>query len=386
VPSPVAGRIDSYGFETNEARGLGDASNGPVSRFASRFGSYWLLASLGKGAFGEALLAVRKSDVGDVIEKAKPENSKSELKAEAKVEAKKVAADGERVEQKTDAGAKHDAPKQNGVTCEQLYRSKAKKWVVKRFTDSGRAAQEAAAADHVRVELKAPHRNVLLFERLVSDRMNGAALVFEYCNAGDLRRLVQKCQEQEQRLSLFEMLTIATQLCDALCALKKAKILHGDVALRNVFLQWDPDTQDVTVKLGDFGLCRDLGDIKTVTGREHYSAHMAPEIVEDDSEYNEQVDVYAFGVVLYELMSLVVVHVQTALLRYNGEVEKERKAMEKQLLESALKERYQSLVQLTTLAMERDPTNRPTIEQVAARLTSIVESLDASGTQLSLCS
>jgi serine/threonine protein kinase len=101
---------------------------------------------------------------------------------------------------------------------------------------------------------------------LCSFRCLCQALAFEYCNAGDLRRLVTRCIERKQQLSVFEVLTIATQLCDALVALKKAEILHGDVALRNVFLQWDPDSRDLCVKLGDFGLCRDLGDTKTVTG------------------------------------------------------------------------------------------------------------------------
>jgi hypothetical protein len=43
----------------------------PIAPFLDKpveFGPYWLLSSLGKGAFGEALLAVRKRDVGEVKE------------------------------------------------------------------------------------------------------------------------------------------------------------------------------------------------------------------------------------------------------------------------------------------------------------------------------
>jgi serine/threonine protein kinase len=214
----------------------------------------------------------------------------------------------------------------------------------------------------------------------IEDQENKSdSLVFEYCNAGDLRRFVQKCQERKQQLSVFEVLTIAGQLCDALCALKQAKILHGDVALRNVFLQWDPDTKAITVKLGDFGLCRDLGDSKTVTGRFYYGAHLAPEVVDDDAEYNEQVDVYSFGVVLYELMSLVVVQVGTLKLRIPGEVDKERKDVEQQLLSDALKARYMQLVELARDAMDRDPSKRPTIESIQQRLLGFLSSLPNSG-------
>jgi hypothetical protein len=105
----------------------------PIAPFLDKpveFGPYWLLSSLGKGAFGEALLAVRKRDVGEVKE----------------------------------------------PTCEQLYRCKAEKWVVKRFTQgeakseakmpspAERSAQERRAADRVRTELlkaKAESKNVL---------------------------------------------------------------------------------------------------------------------------------------------------------------------------------------------------------------------------------
>jgi serine/threonine protein kinase len=297
-------------------------------------GPYWLLSSLGKGAFGEALLAVRKRDIGEVKE----------------------------------------------PTCESLYRAPAPKWVVKRFNDATKASQESAAADHVRAELGAAHPNLLQFDRHFEDKENkSSALVFEYCNAGDLRRLVRKRQERKQQLSLAEVLTIGTQLCGALCALKKAKILHGDVALRNVFLQWNPDTRALTVKLGDFGLCRDLGDSKTVTGRDVYSAHMAPEIVDDDAPYNEQVDVYACGVVLYELMSLVVVHVTTKLLLIPGQVDAERKEIEKQLLADDLKQRYQELRTLVHDMLQRDPAKRPSIEDVSARLAAMLGALPGSG-------
>jgi serine/threonine protein kinase len=113
----------------------------PFLKEPVELGPYFLLASLGKGAFGEALLAVRKRDIGEV----------------------------------------------KSPTCEQLYRSKAPKWVVKRFDDAGKAEQENVAAAHVKAELSAQlgaaHKNILQYDRhFVDQDKKTAALVFEYCN------------------------------------------------------------------------------------------------------------------------------------------------------------------------------------------------------------
>src|SRR5689334_18260234 len=111
----------------------------------------------------------------------------------------------------------------------------------------GKAALENVRAMHVSKELAA-HPNVLLFDRPVFDQDNitgELALVYECCNAGDLRRLVRIMQHNQLQLSRVEVLTIANQLCDGLRALKKANIVHGDVALRNVFLSVRPDSLEL---------------------------------------------------------------------------------------------------------------------------------------------
>jgi serine/threonine protein kinase len=80
------------------------------------------------------------------------------------------------------------------------------------------------------------------------------------------------------------------QICDGLRVLKAARIVHSDLFLRNVFLNWDPVMRKYCVRIGDFGLCQDLGDKKTATERLwlKYSAHVAPE-VDGKSPFNEQV-------------------------------------------------------------------------------------------------
>jgi serine/threonine protein kinase len=305
------------------------------------FGEYLLISSLGKGDFGEAFLAVRNREVGEVKEQ----------------------------------------------TCEQFYRSDAPKFVVKRFGTREDSDQERRNASHVKSELAlagftaCPH--VLSYGKEVKDeKHDNDATVFEYCNAGDLKRLVKRCVDRGARFSVFEVLTVAEQLCKALLAFKKAKVVHGDVALRNVFLHWDPKTTLLTVKLGDFGICQDLGDSKTATFRDKYSLHMAPE-VDGKTPYDQQIDVYSFGVVLYELMAVTVVSIPTRVRNgtlpiFDALVERTRQEMEGDLA-AALQQRYVAVAKLAQQMMLKDPALRIQIEAVAAKIQSIIEDLPSSG-------
>ena len=74
------------------------------------------------------------------------------------------------------------------------------------------------------------------------------------------------------------------------------KILHRDLKTLNIFL----DDKN-NVKVGDFGVAKVLSTqtnfARTVVGTPYY---LSPELCED-KPYNEKSDMWAAGVVLYEL-------------------------------------------------------------------------------------
>ncbi len=76
----------------------------------------------------------------------------------------------------------------------------------------------------------------------------------------------------------------------------KGKILHWDLKPGNIFLDGESN-----IKLGDFGLSRVLSEqstfAKTHVGTPYY---MSPELM-DEKDYNEKVDIWSAGCILYEM-------------------------------------------------------------------------------------
>ena len=92
---------------------------------------------------------------------------------------------------------------------------------------------------------------------------------------------------------------IAAQVCGALEAARKAGLVHRDIKPENILL-----TPDGRVKVADFGLSRTMAESKAtqagvLLGTAHY---IAPEQVEG-KESDHRSDLYALGVVLYEMLT-----------------------------------------------------------------------------------
>lgn len=116
---------------------------------------------------------------------------------------------------------------------------------------------------------------------------------------GNLFNYIEK---HENQLSCEEVINISCQILQALNVLHARRIIHRDVKSTNIF--YDQSDPPVFV-LGDFGESKVLkftGRTYTLTGSKHW---MAPEILLSDgtSPYTVAVDVWSFGMVLYELMT-----------------------------------------------------------------------------------
>ena len=122
---------------------------------------------------------------------------------------------------------------------------------------------------------------------------NNLNIVMEYCDGGDLEKLISNKKkfplDEDIIWKLFIQITIG------LTALHNLKILHRDLKTSNIFL-----TKDLKVKIGDLGVAKKLSRgnfAKTIIGTPYY---LSPEICEE-KPYNEKSDIWALGCILYEL-------------------------------------------------------------------------------------
>lgn len=163
---------------------------------------------------------------------------------------------------------------------------------------SEKEKQQLVTEVNILRELKHPH--IVRYHDRVLDKPNTRIyIVMEYCEGGDLLRLITKCRAANDYIAEDVVWKILTQVLLALYACHKGKILHRDIKPGNVFLD-----KQMNVKIGDFGLSRVLGEhsvfATTHVGTPYY---MSPEQV-TDCKYNEKSDVWSAGCLLYEIANL----------------------------------------------------------------------------------
>ncbi len=138
------------------------------------------------------------------------------------------------------------------------------------------------------------HDNVLSIYDFGEDDQHHPYMVMEFLKGEDLRHAIKNKHTGELR----DKLKIAVQIARALQYIHTQKIIHRDIKPENVNV-----SPAGVVKLMDFGIAKTEGLQMTragyVLGTPYY---MAPEQV-TGANVTEQVDVYAFGVLLFELMT-----------------------------------------------------------------------------------
>lgn len=142
------------------------------------------------------------------------------------------------------------------------------------------------------------HPNVINYvDSFLSRKSDHLCIVMEFADSGDLSTRIKKTYGVNFRET--QVLDWVIQLTLCLSYIHNRKILHRDIKSQNVFL-----TNQNIVKLGDFGIARTLAgtydQAKTFVGTPYY---LSPELILE-RPYDHRSDIWALGVVIYELMSL----------------------------------------------------------------------------------
>jgi eukaryotic-like serine/threonine-protein kinase len=167
---------------------------------------------------------------------------------------------------------------------------------VKILTEAG--CQDAEAKTRFLAEARMAgnisHDNIISIYDFGEDEKQHPFMVMEFLRGEDLRHAIKNRHTGDLRSKL----RIALQIARALEYIHTQKIVHRDIKPENVHVN-----AAGVVKLMDFGIAKTEGLAMTragyVLGTPYY---MSPEQVTGQN-ITEQVDVYAFGVLLFELLT-----------------------------------------------------------------------------------
>ncbi|XP_035689643.1 uncharacterized protein LOC118424944 [Branchiostoma floridae] len=127
-------------------------------------------------------------------------------------------------------------------------------------------------------------------------------ILFEYAERGDLLSALRQSRNGDARQNFWRL---AVNVARALLYLQELKLVHRDVAARNVLI-----SADGVGKLADFGLSRDIYTDSVYTHRDNpgQANHlplkwMALESLRD-GEFTHKSDVWSYGVLLWEIATM----------------------------------------------------------------------------------
>ena len=159
--------------------------------------------------------------------------------------------------------------------------------------------------------------NVISFKNYKRTK-NNHYIFMEYCNGGDLKKYIKDYfNEYKQPLNEFYIQKIIKQIVPGMDYLHSKNIIHRDIKLENILINFDsypnivingvlPDkltfqekslNQSFTIKISDLDYSKKLKEnlTETVVG------NFAPDMMK--KSYNSSIDLWSLGVITYELLT-----------------------------------------------------------------------------------
>ncbi|KAK8850059.1 hypothetical protein M9Y10_018170 [Tritrichomonas musculus] len=128
----------------------------------------------------------------------------------------------------------------------------------------------------------------------LGDKTHNPALLLEYCKF-NLDKVIKM-----KALKDFELVGVIYEICSAMKYVHAHKIIHRDLKMTNILVNLQKH-----VKICDFGIAKSI-DMTTYTSMTHGVGtlfFMAPELLNGNQKYDEKVDVYSFGIIMYFIVT-----------------------------------------------------------------------------------
>uniref|UniRef100_A0A8D3E3R0 mitogen-activated protein kinase kinase kinase n=1 Tax=Scophthalmus maximus TaxID=52904 RepID=A0A8D3E3R0_SCOMX len=139
---------------------------------------------------------------------------------------------------------------------------------------------------------KLKHPNIITFKGICT-QAPCYCILMEYCAQGQLYEVLRAGRKITPSL----LMDWAMGVAGGMNYLHLHKIIHRDLKSPNILI-----TYDDSVKISDFGTSKELSDKSTKMSFAGTVAWMAPEVIRNEP-VSEKVDIWSFGVVLWEMLT-----------------------------------------------------------------------------------
>lgn len=146
------------------------------------------------------------------------------------------------------------------------------------------------------------HPNVVRLNAVVAEE-NEVYLVMQFIDGESLESRIEKNIAANTQFSIGEALTIFRQIVGGVSAAHAEGIIHRDLKPANVLIR----AKDGAVKVTDFGIAKDESEAQAGQGKTvgviGSVRYMAPEQCTGKKDLDKRVDIYALGILLFELLT-----------------------------------------------------------------------------------
>lgn len=200
----------------------------------------------------------------------------------------------------------------NGGSSSEVWKVKVDGWVCccKSIDISDNTIRDIESfKNEIKILQSLPTQNKHLVQYLGFQQIGTRMELFMTLYEGNLFQLIQL----KNPFTARQITNIAYQILSALVVLHSRRLIHRDIKSHNVFYEtsvfesekYSGNLNDMIYVLGDFGESKILIRPKTstLTGTNRW---IAPEVMLQEKEYSFEADMWSFGMLLYELMTLEV--------------------------------------------------------------------------------
>ncbi|KAI9303774.1 kinase-like domain-containing protein [Cunninghamella echinulata] len=149
------------------------------------------------------------------------------------------------------------------------------------------------------------HPNIVHFYDGFTGPSKRIYFVMEFINGGNLYQLLKERRENRKLINESEIRLMLRQILGGLASIHDQGYVHRDLKPENLLVEMNQqEPTQLTIKLADFGLARELKCKTPCTDYVSTRWYRAPEVLLKSSAYSTPVDIWATGTIMAELVAL----------------------------------------------------------------------------------